>query len=84
MYRLLAVAVVALSSVTANAVERVNKFDLDGDMHVNFSELTKKCNVSWNLFKKADKDGDNVLSEVEMRVARYYLFSDCQKEVKLS
>ncbi len=84
MYRLLAVVIVGLSSVTADAVERVKKFDIDKDLHVNYVELTAKCKVSKQLFDLADKDHDNVLSENEMRTARSYLFSNCQKEEKLS
>jgi len=84
MYRLLAVVIVGLSSMTVDAAERVKKFDIDKDLHVNYVELVSKCKVSKQLFELADKDNDNVLSEAEMRTARAYLFSDCQKEIKKS
>lgn len=84
MYRIAVVVLAGLLSVSALAANRVSRFDLDKDMHVNFAELTKKCDVSWNLFVRADKDGDNVLSESEMRTAKSYLFSKCKKESKES
>lgn len=71
-------------STEALAVERVAKFDTDKDFHVNYVELTDKCKVSKGFFAKADKDGDNVLSEKEMRTAKAYLFSNCKKESKQS
>lgn len=77
MYRAAVTVLVGLFSVSAMAVERVPLFDTDKDLHVSYAELTSKCKVSYQLFAKADKNEDSVLSESEMRTARAYLFSKC-------
>jgi Ca2+-binding EF-hand superfamily protein len=76
----LAIGLLALVSVTAMAQDRVSKFDKNGDAKVDFAELTSVCEVSQNLFMKADKDNDGALSNGEMRTAKAYLFSKCDKE----
>jgi Ca2+-binding EF-hand superfamily protein len=78
----LAVGLLALVSVSALAQTRVAKYDLNNDGKVDFVELTTTCEVSKGLFEKADKNGDGVLSEAEMRTAKEYLFDKCKKEVK--
>jgi len=78
----LAIGLLALVSVTAMAQDRVSKFDKNGDAKVDFAELTSVCEVSQNLFMKADKDNDGALSNGEMRTAKAYLFSKCGKEEK--
>jgi Ca2+-binding EF-hand superfamily protein len=78
----LAIGLLALVSVTAMAQDRVSKFDKNGDAKVDFAELTSVCEVSQNLFMKADKDNDGALSNGEMRTAKAYLFSKCDKEEK--
>jgi Ca2+-binding EF-hand superfamily protein len=77
-----AIGLLALVSVTAMAQDRVSKFDTNGDAKVDFAELTSSCEVSKSLFERADKDGDGVLSNSEMRTAKAYLFSKCVKEEK--
>lgn len=84
MYRAVVIGLLSLFSVTALAVDRVPEFDKDKDLHVNYVELTEKCAVSMQLFDRADKNHDGVLSEAEMRTAKEYLFSKCKKEVKNS
>jgi Ca2+-binding EF-hand superfamily protein len=78
----LAISLLAIVSVTAMAQDRVSKFDKNGDAKVDFAELTLSCEVSKNLFEKADKDNDGLLSNTEMRTAKAYLFSKCVKEEK--
>ena len=78
----LAVGLLALMSVPALAQDRVSKFDTNGDAKVDFAELSATCEVSKALFERADKNGDGVLNNTEMRSARGYLFSRCQKEEK--
>jgi Ca2+-binding EF-hand superfamily protein len=77
-----AIGLLALVSVSAMAQDRVSKFDTNGDSKVDFAELTSSCEVSKNLFEIADKDNDGVLSNVEMRTAKAYLFKKCNKEEK--
>jgi Ca2+-binding EF-hand superfamily protein len=77
-----AIGLLALVSVSAMAQDRVSKFDTNGDSKVDFAELTSSCEVSKSLFERADKDNDGVLSNVEMRTAKAYLFSKCDKEEK--
>jgi hypothetical protein len=69
----------AVLSVPAFAVDRVQKFDTDGDAKVSYEELTAQCHVMKALFRLADKDKDGYLSNVEMRTAKNYLFTDCKK-----
>lgn len=76
----LAISLLALVSVTALAQDRVSKFDKNGDAKVDFAELTTTCEVSKNLFEQADKNNDGLLSNTEMRTAKAYLFSKCDKE----
>ena len=77
-----AIGLLALVSVTAMAQDRASKFDKNGDAKVDFAELTASCEVSKSLFERADKDNDVVLSNVEMRTAKAYLFSKCNKTEK--
>ena len=77
-----AIGLLAFVSVAAMAQDRTAKFDKNGDAKVDFAELTTSCEVSKNLFERADKNGDGVLSETEMRTAKAYLFSNCKKEEK--
>ena len=77
-----AIGLLALVSVSAMAQDRVSKFDKNGDSKVDFAELTSSCEVSKNLFEIADKDNDGVLSNIEMRTAKAYLFKKCNKEEK--
>ena len=76
----LAVVLLALISVPALAKDRASKFDVDGDKQVSFAELTAKCEVRKGLFEKADKDGNGVLTNGEMKTAKEYLFNRCEKE----
>jgi hypothetical protein len=71
----------ALVSTAVVAQDRVVKFDKNQDGKVDYVELLMKCDVSKDLFVKADKNGDDVLSNGEMRTARAYLFKKCNKEV---
>ena len=80
MYRVALLVILGLFSTTAIAVERVKQFDIDKDLHVNYTELKSKCKVTLEQFYLADKNNDNVLSETELRTAKYYLFSKCNKE----
>lgn len=77
----IAVAVLAVFSTVAVAQDRVAKFDVNGDQKVDFAELSQSCEVSKELFDRADKNNDGVLSNVEMRTAKGYLFGRCKKEV---
>ena len=77
-----AIGLLALVSVTAMAQDRVSKFDKNGDAKVDFAELTATCEVSKGLYEKADKDNDGVLSNIEMRTAKAYLFKNCNKTEK--
>ncbi len=73
----LAVLSLALFSTLALAQDRVAKFDKNEDQKVDYSELTKVCDVSKSLFEKADKNGDEALDNSEMRTAKAYLFRKC-------
>ena len=66
-------------SVPAMAQDRVSKFDINGDLKVDFVELTNFCEVSKKLFETADKNDDGLLNNSEMRTAKEYLFSKCDK-----
>lgn len=70
----------ALVSVPVMAQDRVSKFDADKDGKVSYEEITLSCEVSKQLFERADKDNDSFLSNSEMRTAKGYLFSRCNKE----
>ena len=78
----LVIGLLALVSVSAMAQDRVSKFDTNGDAKVDFAELSVTCEVSKSLFERADKNGDGVLSNAEMRTAKGYLFSKCKSEEK--
>lgn len=71
-------------SVSAFGAERVYKFDKNQDNRVSYVELADKCKVSKHLFELADKNGDGVLSEAELRTAKDYLLGSCQLEEKNS
>ena len=76
----LAVVLLALVSVPVMAKDRAELFDKDGDNRVSYVELTEKCEVRKNAFEKADKNGDGVLTDSEMRTAKDYLFKNrCDK-----
>ena len=76
----LAVVLLALVSIPAMAKDRAELFDKDGDNRVSYVELTEKCEVRKNTFEKADKNGDGVLTDSEMRTAKDYLFKNrCDK-----
>ena len=77
-----AIGLLAFVSVDAMAQDRTAKFDKNGDAKVDFAELSTSCEISKNLFERADKNNDGVLSETEMRTAKAYLFSNCKKEEK--
>ena len=70
----------ALVSMPVMAQDRVSKFDADKDGKVSYEEITLSCEVSKQLFERADKDDDSFLSNSEMRTAKGYLFSRCNKE----
>ncbi len=72
------VAVLAISSATAYAVDRVARFDLNADGKVSYEELTSFCKVRKSLFEVADKNNDGYLSNKEMRDSKSYLFNSCQ------
>ena len=78
----LAIGLLALISVPALAQDRVSKFDTNGDAKVDFAELSATCEVSKSLYERADKNGDGVLSNSEMRTAKDYLFNRCKVEEK--
>lgn len=67
----------ALISTPALAVDRVAQYDFDKDGKVSFEEVGRVCNITKSLFDRADKNGDNFLSNAEMSVAHRYLFSRC-------
>lgn len=79
MKKLMVAAVLAISSATAHAVDRVAKFDLNADGKVSYEELTANCEVRKSLFDVADKDKDGFLSNKEMREGKSYLFTRCAK-----
>lgn len=70
----------ALVSMPVMAQDRVSKFDADKDGKVSYEEITLSCEVSKQLFERADKDNDSFLSNSEMRTAKGYLFSRCNRE----
>lgn len=74
---ILALALVATPVV---AQDRVSKFDQNKDGVVDLNELRVECEVSTSLFERADKNNDGVLTNGEMRSAKAYLFSRCNKE----
>lgn len=72
----------ALVSTPALAVDRVAQYDFDKDGKVSFEDLNRFCDVSKQLFDRADKNNDGFLSNSEMRSAKGYLFSRCEAEGK--
>jgi Ca2+-binding EF-hand superfamily protein len=64
-------------STPAMAQDRVAQYDFDKDGKVSFEDINRYCDVSKSLFERADKNGDGVLSNAEMRSARGYLFTRC-------
>lgn len=69
-------------SAPAMAQDRVAQYDFDKDGKVSFEDLNRYCEVSVNLFARADKNNDGVLSNVEMRTAKGYLFTRCTEPRK--
>lgn len=70
----------ALISMPVMAQDRVSKFDKNNDAVVDLGELNLVCEVNEKLFERADKNGDGVLNNKEMRTAKGYLFRTCRKE----
>lgn len=68
------------AAIPALAQDRVSMFDLDQDGKASYTELVQRCKVSIMLFDRADKNGDGYLSNAEMRVAKGYLFSYCDRK----
>ena len=69
-------------SAPAMAQDRVAQYDFDKDGKVSFEDLNRYCDVPSSLFQRADKNGDGVLSNSEMRTARGYLFTRCSESKK--
>jgi hypothetical protein len=66
-------------SAPAMAVDRIAKYDSDMDGYVSYKELTQFCDVSRKLFELADKNGDEQLSNVELKQSHRYLLTKCDK-----
>jgi len=66
-----------LVSTPAIAQDRVTQYDFDQDGKVSLQDINRYCDVSENLFEKADKNNDGYLNNSEMRIARSYLFRKC-------
>jgi Ca2+-binding EF-hand superfamily protein len=66
-------------STPALAADRIAKYDSDMDGYVSYKELTQFCDVSRKLFELADKNGDERLTNVELRQANRYLLTKCDK-----
>jgi Ca2+-binding EF-hand superfamily protein len=77
-----AIGLLGLVSTIALAQGRVVRFDSNNDGRVDFNELSAKCEVSKKLFEIADKNGDGVLSESEIRTGKAYLLDRCKEEKK--
>lgn len=71
-----------LVATPAIAQDRVAQYDFDKDGKVTFEDLNRYCTVSKSLFALADKDGDGVLTNSEMRTAKRYLFEHCSETPK--
>ena len=67
-------------SAPAMAQDRVAQYDFDKDGKVSFEDINRFCTVPKSLFESADKNGDGVLSNAEMRNAKRYLFSRCEQK----
>lgn len=76
------ILVLALASAPALAYDRTAQYDFDQDGKVSLEDLNRFCNVSKQLFDRADKNNDGFLSNSEMRSAKGYLFSRCEAERK--
>lgn len=79
MKKLMVIAVLATSSASALAVDRVARFDLNADGKVSQEELTQSCEFRKSLFEIADKNDDGFLSNKELRDSKSYLLSNCKK-----
>ncbi len=79
MKKLAVLAMLAMTSTAALAVDRVARCDLNSDGKVSLEELTKNCKLRKGLFEIADKDGDSFLTNKELRDAKSYLLSQCKK-----
>ena len=79
-----AIGLLGLVSTIALAQGRVVRFDLNNDGKIDYMELSAKCEVSKRLFEVADKNGDGVLSEAELRTAKAYVLDKCKAEEKNS
>ena len=77
--KVLYITLLASLSTLATAQDRVSKFDKNNDNRVDYTELSSVCNISKQLFDKADKDSDGFLTNNEMRTAKSYLFRSCGK-----
>ena len=75
-----AVGLLAVVSAAALAQDRVAMFDMNSDGKVDFIELSTSCEVSKSLFERADKNNDGLLSNTELRAAKAYLLTKCDKE----
>jgi len=69
-------------SAPVMAQDRVAQYDFDKDGKVSFEDLNRYCDVSVNLFARADKNNDGTLSNAEMRTAKGYLFTRCNEPKK--
>jgi len=60
-------------------IDRVAQFDTDKDGVVSEKEFFAKCPAGDKaLFAKADKNSNKELSQVEIRMAKEYLFKGCE------
>ena len=60
-------------------IDRVAQFDTDKDGVVSEKEFFAKCpNGDKANFAKADKNGNKELSQIEIRMAKDYLFKGCE------
>ena len=76
------IVAIALAATPAMAQDRVAQYDFDQDGKVSFEDLNRYCTVSKSLFETADKNNDGFLTNAEMRTAKGYLFSRCDKTDK--
>ena len=76
------IVAIALATTPAMAQDRVAQYDFDQDGKVSFEDLNRYCVVSKSLFETADKNNDGFLTNAEMRTAKEYLFSRCNKADK--
>ncbi len=73
------ILVLALLPAVAFAVDRIKIYDFDQDGKVSLEDLNRYCDVSEQLFERADKNNDGYLNNSEMRTAKNYLFEGCEK-----